>query len=78
MRILKHGENKTVLFKISHSGKNQAELQARSGRWDLYLGYRGLVRGLVVKGALVKPADLSSIPRTYRLTGKYRKHRLIF
>lgn len=62
MRILKRGEDKTVLFKISHSGKNQAEPQARSGRRDLYLGYRGLVRGLVVKGALAKPADLSSIP----------------
>lgn len=78
MGILKHGENKTVLFKISHSGKNQAELQARSGRCDLYLGYRGLVRGLMVKGALAKPAELSSISRTYRLKGKYRKHRLVF
>lgn len=70
--MLKHGEDKTVLFKISHSGKKQAELQARSGRCDLYLGYRGLMRGLVVRGALAKPADLSSIPRTYGLTGKYR------
>lgn len=70
--MLKHGEDKTALFKISPSGKEQTELQARSGRCDLYLGCRGLMRGLVVRGALATAADLSSIPRTYGLTGKYR------
>lgn len=41
-------------------------------------GTGGLVRGLMIKDALAKPAELSSISRTYRLKGKYRKHRLVF